>query len=451
MAGTSAGFSDNLSAGRASIPPDERPVSKRVKTKNAASRAWAYVREPAGIALESLWAHKLRSFLTLLGVMIAVTALIGVISAVNGLNTYVAERLANFGVNVFFVSRYPIITNAKDFLAARRRNRKLEVEDYLYLRDNVTLAQAVGAQDWRNFNLRSSGHDMDGVTVRGATPNIIDIGVDKVASGRFFTDSEYDRRTNVAFIGADVADRLFPFSDPLGKTLTIDGSLFEVIGVAEKNGSAFGQSQDEFVYIPMSTLQKMWGRGNPDDGGMFVSIKCSSPEVMEQAKDQARALMRAREHVPYSQGDAFGILSSESVTNLWNSIFGGLGNASIGLVSVFMVIGGIVIMNIMLASVTERTHEIGIRKSLGARKRDILMQFLVESCVMAAVGGGVGVVSALLVTAIVRAGTPMPMRTPVSAVVIAIAISTIVGIFFGLWPAMKAAKLDPVEALRFEA
>jgi putative ABC transport system permease protein len=402
------------------------------------------------VALESLWAHKLRSFLTLLGVMIAVTALIGVIAAVNGLNSYVAERLANFGVNVFFVSRFPIITNAKDYLSARRHNRKLNVEDYEYLRDHMILAEEVGAQDWRTMDVRGGNQELEDVTIRGTTANMIDIGTDKVLMGRFFTESEYDRRTSVAFIGADVAERFFAQVDPLGKTIMVSGSPFLVIGVAEKNGSTFGQSQDNFVYVPMSTLQKIWGAGNPNDGGMWVSIKCASPEVMEETKDQARALMRVREHLSLSQNDTFGIVSSDSVTHLWEQIFGGMGNASIGLVSVFMVIGGIVIMNIMLASVTERTHEIGIRKSVGARRRDILMQFLVESSVMAAVGGSLGVASAVVVIFTVQAVTPMPMRTPVSAVVLSIAISTTVGIFFGLWPALKAARLDPVAALRFE-
>lgn len=415
------------------------------------THVWLFVREPASIALESLWAHKLRSFLTLLGVMIAVTALIGVVSAVNGLNIYVGERLANFGVNVFFVSRFPIITNAKDYLAARRHNRKLNVEDYEYLHDHVTLAQDVGAQEWRTMDVRGERENIDDVTIRGTTANMIDIGTDKVANGRFFAKSEYDRRTNVAFIGSDVAERFYSQVDPLGKSIAVNGVEFEVVGVAEKNGSALGQSQDNFVYVPMSTLNKIWGHGEPNDGGMWVSIKCASPEVMEEAKDQVRVLMRAREHLRYDQNDAFGIISSESVTNLWDQIFSGLGNASIGLVSVFMVIGGIVIMNVMLASVTERTHEIGIRKSLGARRRDILMQFLVESCVMAGVGGALGILSAMVITALVRAVTPMPMRTPISAVVLAVAISTIVGIFFGLWPALKAAKLDPVAALRFEA
>ncbi len=408
------------------------------------------LREPTKIALETLWSHKLRSFLTLLGVIIAVTALIGVVSAVDGLNAYVAERVGNFGVNAFYVTRYPIITNAKDFLAARRRNHKITLEDYEYLQPRLTLAKELGAQDWRRKDVRASNESVEDVTIRGSTPNIIEISTDKVETGRFFTEGEYERRSLVAFIGRDIVDRLLPQVDPLGKTVSIDGVPFEVVGTAERNGTVFGQSQDNFVYIPLTTIRKVWGESRPDDWGLWIAVKCSTPDTMEQAKDQARALMRVRRHQPHDQEDAFGIMSSEAVTSLWNQIFGGLANASIGIVSVFLVIGGVVIMNIMLASVTERTHEIGIRKSLGARKRDILLQFLVESGVMAGVGGLAGVFSAVGVTQIVKWTTSLPMRTPVGAVVLAIGVSTAVGVFFGLWPAMRAARLDPVAALRAE-
>jgi putative ABC transport system permease protein len=408
-------------------------------------------REPATIALESLWAHKLRSFLTLLGVIIAVTALIGVVSAVNGLNSYVAERLGNFGVNVFYVTRFPIITNARDFLEARRHNRKLYLEDYEYLRDHMVLAEEVGAQDWRTMDVRAGNENIEDVFIRGATANIINVTTDKIDRGRFFSETEYEHRSNVAFIGNDLAERFFRGVDPLGKTIMINGVGFEVIGVAEKNGTAFGQSQDNFVYVPLLALLKNWGQeSRPDSSGLWIAVKSNSPGVMEQAKDQARAFMRARRHEGFDEKDRFGIISSESVTGLWNQIFGGLANASIGIVSIFLVIGGVVIMNIMLATVTERTHEIGLRKSVGARKRDILMQFVVESSVMAAVGGLLGVMLAVLVTQVVRALTAMPMRMPLDVVFFALAVSTIVGLFFGLWPAIKAAKLDPVVALRAE-
>ncbi len=413
-------------------------------------RLTAPIREPASIALESLWSHKLRSFLTLLGVIIAVTALIGVVSAVNGLNLYVAEKLANFGANAFYVTRYPIITNAKDFLEARRHNKKMTFEDMEYLAEHMSLADAIGAQDWRIKDVRGGNQNIDDVTIRGATANIIDISTDKVGSGRFLSESEYTHRSSVAFIGADLAERFFAGVDPLGKTITVDGSPFEVVGVAERNGTVFGQSQDNFVYIPLTTMYKIWGNEGPDAQGMWVAVKCANPDVMEQAKGQARAVMRARRHLDFNDKDTFGIISSESVTSLWNQIFGGIANASIGIVSVFLVIGGVVIMNIMLASVTERTQEIGLRKSVGARRRDILMQFVVESSVMSGVGGVIGVLTAVIVTRAIAGLTPMPMRTPLTVIAFAVAVSTIVGLFFGLWPAMKAAKLDPVTALHTE-
>jgi len=414
-------------------------------------RRLSFISEPIAIALDTLWAHRLRSFLTLLGVIIAVTALIGVISAVNGLNSYVAERLANFGPNVFNVSRFPIITNVKDYVQALRRNRQFTVEDYEYLRERLTMAEAVGAEDWRSQMVRSGNQSFDDVPIRGATANIIDITTAKIGHGRFFTESEYERHAAVAYIGSEIADRFFPTVDPIGKSINIGGLPFEVVGVNEKVGSVFGQSQDAFVNVPLTTLRKIWGVPPSTDQGLWVVVKSSSPGVMEQTKDQARVLMRARRQQRYNDPDAFGIISSESVTSLWNDIFGGLANASIGIVSVFMVIGGIVIMNIMLATVTERTHEIGIRKAVGATRRDILTQFVVEASVMSAVGGLVGVIMAAIVVYAVGGLTPMPMRMPLSAVVTSVSISTVIGLFFGLWPALKAARLDPVEALRAES
>jgi putative ABC transport system permease protein len=408
------------------------------------------LREPMAVALEALRAHKLRSFLTLLGVIISVTTLIGVISIVEGLNQYVAERLANFGTNVFYVTRWPLITNAKDYLEALRRNRKMSVEDYHYLREHITLAAAVGAQDWRDMDVRAGNQSIEDVSLRGTTPNMIDISTEKVAAGRYITEMDYGRSALVGFIGTDLRDRFFPQVDPLGKTLSIDGIPFEVVGVAEPVGSVFGQSQDNFIYVPLTTLHKVWGEGPANEMGPWVGIKSGSPAVMTRAMDQARALMRLRRRLAFEEPDRFGIIQSESVTGLWNQITGGLASLTIGMVSVFLVVGGIVIMNIMLASVTERTREIGIRKSLGARRRDILMQFVVEASVMSVAGGLVGVLAAVAITGLVTALTPVPARTPLGAILLAVGVAAAVGLFFGIYPAMKAARLDPVVALRAE-
>ncbi|HXE74907.1 MAG TPA: ABC transporter permease [Candidatus Xenobia bacterium] len=408
------------------------------------------VREPIVMALDTIRSHKLRSFLTLLGVIIAVTTLIGVISVVEGLNSYIAERVANFGANTFYITRYGIITNAKDFLEARRRNKKITLEDYEYVREHLTLAEEVGALDGRLASVRAGNETVEDIGLRGVTPNIVNIFRETVASGRYITEGDYERRAMVAFVGTDIVERLFPATDPLGKTIYVDGRPFEIVGVAEKVGSVLGQSQDNFVNVPLSTYFKIWGEGPPDDSGLTIGVKYSSPAVLEQTREQARALLRARRHQKYGEPDAFGIIASEALTELWDQIFGGLAAMAVGLTSVFLVVGGIVIMNIMLASVTERTREIGIRKSLGARRRDILLQFLMESAVMAGVGGLVGVLAAVAITQVVAAATPVPVRLPLWAVLVGVTLATSVGLFFGVYPATKAARLDPIVALRME-
>lgn len=408
-------------------------------------------KEPARIALETLWTHKLRSFLTLLGVIISVTTLIGVMSIIDGMNNYVAERVANLGANVFYVTRFPIITNAKAYLEATRRNKKITLEDYTFLRERLTLADEVAAMEFGTRDVRGGQQSLDDVTVLGVTPNMVFVSTDhKVEAGRYVADGDIEHRSMVAFVGHDIATELFANLDPIGKTIAIEGRPFQVVGVAERNGSTLGQSQDNFVCVPLTTYRKMWGSLSPRSGDLNLGVRCVSPETMTQAMDQARVLMRVRRGLKPAEEDTFGIIASDSLTDLWDQIFGGLAAVAVAITSVFLVVGGIVIMNIMLASVTERTHEIGIRKSLGARRRDVLLQFLVESSVLATAGGVVGVLVAVSLTQLVAAVTPVPMHTTPSAVVLPVLMSTGVGLFFGIYPARKAASLDPIAALRVE-
>jgi len=427
------------------------PHSLRGRSK-AGSGAWVTFREAFGVALEALRAHKLRSFLTLLGVVIATTTLIIVMSLINGMNLYIAEHIANLGANVFIVHKYQWAQSYEAHLKARRRNKPILIEEFEYLRDNLKDYRNIGAQaETQNINTsaRYQNHSVYDLDIAGVTPNMIDIGEQKVASGRYITEPDYQHESMVCFIGQDLVDAFFASIDPLNKEIMINGIPFRVVGVAEKIGSTFGESQDNFAQIPLTTYRKFYA----PRPSLQLNVQAWDAEQMMVLEDQTRALLRARRHIPYREDDTFGINASDTIMETWHQITGAVFAVTIGIVAVFMVVGGIVIMNIMLASVTERTHEIGIRKSLGARRRDILAQFVIESSVMAGLGGGLGVLLALIVSEavnlIVGPGF-FNSSIPVGAVVVGLLLSASVGLFFGIYPASQAAKLDPIEALRTE-
>ena len=396
------------------------------------------------LALESLRAHKLRSFLTLLGVILAVTTLVTVMSVVAGMNTYVADRIANLGANVFLVDRFGIITSQDEWVKAQKRPL-IEMDDFLRLRASMITASAVAAEDDRRVQVRSGNVKMDNSDVMGVTYNFADVRNINVAQGRFLSQADDDHHSEVVFLGSDVAKKFFANVDPIGKTINAETHSYQVIGVAEAIGSAFGQSQDNYLMMPIGTYAKEWHR---QSDWLTIFVQAPSAEMMAASEDEARMFMRAWRHLPYSAKDNFAILGSDSIMKLWHDITGNLAMMAVMLVSVFMVVGGIVIMNIMLACVTERTREIGIRRSLGARKKHILLQFMTESAVLATVGGMLGVALAYGVVALGRSATSIPMEMPLAAVITSLGLSTAVGLFFGIYPAMKAAKLDPIEALR---
>jgi putative ABC transport system permease protein len=400
--------------------------------------------ETLRLALDALRAHKLRSFLTLLGVILAVTTLVAVMSVVAGLNFYVADRVANLGANVYLVDRFGIITSEVEWVKAQKRPL-VTLEEFEWLRDNMKTANRVAAAGYVNIDVRSGSILLENTRVTGATADYTELRNIGLASGRYITEADDLHHSPICFIGADVAKKFFANVDPIGKTIRAGTHTYEVVGVAEAIGSAFGQSQDNYMLIPLVTYYKEW---HTQRDWLAIFVQAQNTEMIEASKDEARMLLRASRHLSWNAKDNFAVLGSDSIMALWKELTGNLFGVAMGLTAVFLVVGGIVIMNIMLASVTERTREIGIRRALGARRKHIVLQFMTESAVLAAVGGVIGISLAYGVVALGRAATSIPMRTPMSAVILSLGVSTGVGLFFGIYPAMRAAKLDPIEALR---
>jgi putative ABC transport system permease protein len=404
------------------------------------------LREPIGVALETLRAHKMRSFLMLLGIILSVATLIVVIALISGVNLYIANKVANLGSNAFTVMRYPIITEMEDLVKAMRRNKLVTWDDYQALKENLKLPKNVGAEVWTSGKSRVGSLTIQDTSIRGVSASMGDIDAQEMSDGRYITEADENSRAMVAMIGSDLADKLFPSLDPVGHEVMLDNRPFIVVGVAKTIGTVLGQSRDNFAYIPVETYIKIYGAY----GGIWINVQARGAEWMERTQDETRVLMRARRHLSPNETDSFGILDSATLMKLWNQLTGVIAIAMVGVVSVFLVIGGVVIMNVMLATVTERTREIGIRKALGASRHDILLQFLIEACVMSAMGGAIGVGIAYGICLLAKATTSIPMHVPITAVIVAELISAAVGIFFGVYPARKAAMLEPIEALRTE-
>lgn len=396
------------------------------------------------LAFDNFRTHKLRSFLTLLGILISVATLVSVISIIRGMDLYISERVSHLGSDVFVISRFGILTNARQWVQAQKRP-DLTLDDYEALGQGMREPALVGATLSQRGEASAAGQTMR-ANVRGVTANMIDIRSETLAAGRYLSESDYRHRRQVAVIGQEVAANLFPNQDPLGKELRLHGQPFQVVGVAAKVGSVFGDSQDDFLYIPLTTARKLYGYRR----GLSFQIRVLSLDRMTAAQDEARFLLRARHRLDRSEEDDFGFISPATVLELWQELTGTISRVAVVVTVVFILVGGIVIMNIMLAAVTERTWEIGIRKAVGAQQADVRRQFLVESACLSTVGGVLGIALAAGFIRLVAFLSPVPAELSLSAVATAVAVSTSIGLFFGIYPASRAARLDPIAALRAE-
>ena len=403
--------------------------------------------ESAGIALQAIWANKLRSFLTVLGNIVAVTSIIAVVSLIQGLNASVEDAIVSeVGADTFMVDRYPV-TQSQEEEDAVRNNPRVTLDDAEAIRKFATATvDSVMVQARGSAEMKYRSEQLDSVQIQGVTREYAMLPTTNVEQGRVITPSEFDAGRLVTILGYDAADRLFESVEPLGKKVTIAGIPFTVVGVAEKKGSIFGQSQDEYAIIPLPAFQRLFGSRR----SFNLVVRPRDPSLTRAAMDEATVALRIERRLKPAEPDNFGIFSSDTFLKIYDQATQGIFAVLVGVVGLSLVVGGIVIMNIMLMVVTERTREIGLRKALGARRRDIVWQILTESITLSTFGGVVGTGIGFLIAMIIAAVSPLPAAVEIWSIVVGIGITAVVGLFFGLYPAMRAAALDPIEALRRE-
>ncbi len=398
------------------------------------------------IALQAIWANKLRSFMTVLGNIVAVTSIVTVVTLIQGMNGMVADAIvSDIGADSFTVQRRPPIFNEDDEERARN-NPLITIDEAEAIRNFSPLISSVMAQASRNASVSYRTEEIDNAQIQGVTSTYVDFSTFSVETGRMMSQIEVERGQPVALLGWGLADRLFGEINPLDKTIKIAGINFRVVGVSEQKGSFFGNSQDNFAVIPLNAYQRLFGARQ----SLSLSVKPVSTDVMTTAMDDATVALRVSRRLKPSEPDNFGILTSETILNLYRQVTSGIFAVLVGIVALSLVVGGIVIMNIMLMVVSERTREIGLRKALGAKRKDIMTQVLTESITLSTFGGLIGIGLGSLAASAIAAFTPLPARLEMWSVVLGIGITAAVGLFFGAYPASRAASLDPIEALRRE-
>jgi putative ABC transport system permease protein len=403
--------------------------------------------ESAIIAVKAIWEYKLRSFLTVLGNIVAVTSIIAVVSLVQGMNAYVTDVIiSDVGADNFTIQRMPVVRTAEDEDRVRN-NPRISLDDAAAVRRFKDTVGAVAAVAYSSARMTYGTQEVDGAQVQGVSRDYIYFETFSAERGRLISPVEVETSRPVVVLGWDVADKLYGPADPIDKAITIGGFHFRVIGVSKRKGSAFGSSQDNFAIVPLGVFQKMFGSRS---FGMQLLVKPRTPEIIRTAMDDATVALRVERRLRPKDPDNFGMFTSDSLLALYHTATNGIFAVLIGVVALSLVVGGIVIMNIMLMVVTERTREIGLRKALGARRRDIVWQILTESVTLSTMGGIIGTAIGFVAAIIISKVSPLPAAVQAWSVALGIGITAFVGLFFGLYPAMRAAKLDPIEALRRE-
>ena len=406
---------------------------------------WIALGENLRIAVRALRANKMRTVLTIIGNVVAVMSVIAVVSIIDGVNTYVSEKVLDQGLRVIYVDKFGLITDEDEWRLAQRR-RDLTLYETAALEDRMRLARRVVGQVETNKGVRARGTELKNVRILGTTEGYPDVGKYEHAEGRELDESDFERRRPVAVIGTEVAEKLFAQVDPIGQSVRIGGHDLTVVGILAARGNVLGQSQDNIVIVPMGQFNKMFGARR----SFTILVSGNEGVPLDRLEDEARVVLRSARHVPLGKPDDFAISTAETYMALYQTLTGGIFAGTIGLVAISLVVGGIVIMNIMLVAVTERTREIGIRKAVGARRSDLVSQFLSEAVVLALLGGVVGVFAGVFIALTIRALTPLPATIQPWSVAISLTVASAVGLFFGVYPATRAAKLDPIVALRQE-